>query len=157
MILGKSDPELGGGDQYLDVIGPNYYFHNQWYWPNRRKIPVGHSRYRPFHDILVEYKKRYQMPILIAETGIEDEKRPEWFKYVSDETYLARTLGVDVRGICLYPIANHPGWVDDRHCHNGLWDYCNVDGEREIYEPLAEEVRTQQTRFEPLKLARRAG
>jgi len=157
MILGKSDPELGGGGQYLDVIGLNYYFHNQWYWPNRRKIPVGHSRYRPFHDILVEYKKRYQMPILIAETGIEDEKRPEWFKYVSDETYLARTLGVDVRGICLYPIANHPGWVDDRHCHNGLWDYCNVDGEREIYEPLAEEVRTQQTRFEPLKLARRAG
>jgi beta-glucosidase/6-phospho-beta-glucosidase/beta-galactosidase len=155
MILGKLDPELGGGSKYLDIIGLNYYFHNQWYWPNRRKISLGHHRYRPFHDILVEYHKKYQLPIVIAETGIEDEKRPNWFRYVCDETYKARSLGVDVRGICLYPIVNHPGWIDDRHCHNGLWDYCNDKGNREIYEPLAEEVRTQITRFEPLKAASR--
>ena len=153
MVLGKADPELGGSSKYLDIIGLNYYFHNQWYWPNRRKIPLGHHRYRPFHDILVEYHKKYRMPILIAETGIEDEKRPEWFRYVCDQTYFARTLGVDVRGICLYPITNHPGWADDRHCHNGLWDYSDEKGGRAVYEPLANEVRIQQSRFEPRALA----
>ena len=28
--------------------------------------------------------------------------------------------GVPVEGICLYPIADHPGWDDDRMCPNGL-------------------------------------
>ncbi|HYP08997.1 MAG TPA: hypothetical protein VER03_22410, partial [Bryobacteraceae bacterium] len=53
-----------------------------------------------------------------------------------------------VEGICLYPIVNHPGWDDDRHCHNGLWDYCNESGHREIYKPLADELRTQTARIE---------
>ena len=47
----------------------------------------------------------------------------------------------------LYPIVNHPGWVDDRHCHNGLWDYADENGVREIYEPLAMELARQQTDF----------
>jgi hypothetical protein len=44
--------------------------------------------------------------------------------------------------VCLYPVVNHPGWEDERHCHNGLWDYCNESGHREIYMPLAEEIKT---------------
>jgi len=52
-------------------------------------------------------------------------------------------LGVPVGGITLYPIVNHPGWEDDRHCHNGLWDYADENGERPIYEPLAQEIRRQ--------------
>lgn len=43
--------------------------------------------------------------------------------------------------VCLYPIVNHPGWEDERHCHNGLWDYCNENDDREIYEPLAREIK----------------
>ena len=35
---------------------------------------------------------------------------------------------------------NHPGWDNDRHCCNGLWDYSDETGNREIYEPLAEEI-----------------
>lgn len=38
---------------------------------------------------------------------------------------------------------NHPGWDDDRHCYNGLFDYADADGNREVYEPLAEEVTRQ--------------
>ena len=45
---------------------------------------------------------------------------------------------------------NHPGWEDDRHCHNGLWDYPNDRGEREIYLPLAEELSKQRREFEQL-------
>jgi hypothetical protein len=79
----------------------------------------------------------------LAETGIEDDERPSWFSYVAGEVLAAITNGVPVQGICLYPIVNHPGWVDDRHCHNGLWDYIGENDEREIYEPLADEVRRQ--------------
>jgi hypothetical protein len=59
-------------------------------------------------------------------------------------------IGTAVEGICLYPIVNHPGWEDDRHCHNGLWDYPNDRGEREIYLPLAEELSKQRYEFEQL-------
>lgn len=140
MLAGKTEPELGGAPQYLDIVGLNYYFHNQWRHPSRRKVPPGHKDYRPFNDLLAEYYERYKRPILIAETGIEEEKRPEWFRYVAEQAGIARQSRIPVEGICLYPIVNHPGWADDRHCHNGLWDYADNDGNREIFEPLAKEI-----------------
>lgn len=133
-----------------DVIGLNYYFHNQWRYPSRRKIPRGHKQYRPLSEILAEFYKRYQRPLLIAETGIEDDERADWFRYVCDEVAIAIDNGVPMQGICLYPIANHPGWADDRHCHNGLWDYANDVGEREIHAPLSEEIALQIERFDQI-------
>lgn len=147
LLTGRLEPQLGGKEEHLDIIGLNYYFHNQWRYPSRRKIPLGHEEYRPFHLILKEYYERYGRPILIAETGIEDEKRPEWLRYVGTETAMARSLGIPIEGICLYPIVNHPGWADSRHCHNGLWDYADKNGEREIYQPLANEIRRQRDLF----------
>lgn len=143
MLLGRRKPELGGGTEVMDVIGLNYYFHNQWHHSNRRKLPLGHPLYRPLSDILDEYRTRYNKPLILAETGIEDDERPEWFRYVAEQARKALAVGVDIRGICLYPICNHPGWADDRHCHNGLWDYADEAGNREIYGPLAEEIRAQ--------------
>jgi hypothetical protein len=58
--------------------------------------------------------------------------------------------GVQVEGICLYPVVNHPGWDNDRHCYNGLWDYADEFGNREIYRPLAEELRRQRGYFQRL-------
>ena len=78
--------------------------------------------------------------MIIAETGIEDERRPEWFTYIAGETKAARELKVPLNGLCLYPIVNHPGWEDSRHCHNGLWDYADDSGSRNIYEPLADAI-----------------
>lgn len=132
---------------YLDIIGLNYYFHNQWRHPGRRLIANGHEKYRPFHQILIEFHNRFQRPIVIAETGIEDDARASWFKYVCDEAAIAISEGVEIQGICLYPIVNHPGWADMRHCHNGLWDYPNKIGEREIYQPLADEIVNQKLNF----------
>jgi beta-glucosidase/6-phospho-beta-glucosidase/beta-galactosidase len=143
LLVGRIEPELGGNPEALDLIGLNYYFHNQWHHPNRTKIPVGHEVYRPLSDILHEFHARYGKPLFIAETGIEDDERPNWFRYVSEQTSLARSNGVDINGICLYPIVNHPGWADDRHCHNGLWDYADDAGNREIYQPLASEIAYQ--------------
>jgi hypothetical protein len=82
--------------------------------------------------------------VLVSETGTEDDARPQWFEYISSEVRVAIASGVPVKGICLYPILNHPGWDDDRHCCNGLWDYANQHGEREIYQPLADAIAREQ-------------
>jgi len=148
MLCGRLKPELGGAPEYLDIIGLNYYFHNQWFYPNRRKIARGHELYRPFNEILVEYQRRYNRPILIAETGIEDDERADWFRYVCEQSQIAVDRGVRLEGVCLYPIVNHPGWDDDRHCHNGLWCYADDFGMRDVHEPLAEEIAAQRERFE---------
>ena len=140
MLSGRLDPELGGKPEYLDIIGINYYPHNQWFFPDREMIPLGDPLYRPLHEILAEVWERYRRPMFIAETGTEDERRAPWFHYVAAECKTAKHLGVDLHGMCLYPIVNHPGWEDERHCYNGLWDYCDSAGNREIYAPLAEEI-----------------
>ena len=142
MLAGRLHPELGGKEQYLDVIGVNYYDSNQW-WNHGKTIFRGELEYRPFREILHEVYERYRRPMFVAETGAEDGKRTGWFAYICEEVSVAQQNGVKLHGICLYPIVNHPGWNDDRHCHNGLWDYPNAAGLREVYEPLAEEIRKQ--------------
>lgn len=141
MLSGRLEPGLGGADRYLDVLGLNYYPHNQWFYPDRVMIPFGASQYRPLREMLHEAWERYQRPLFLAETGVENEMRPDWLRYVSNETRSALTANVPIEGICLYPIVNHPGWDDDRHCHNGLWDYADEAGLRQAYEPLARELR----------------
>lgn len=148
MLCGRLKPELGGAPEYLDIIGLNYYFHNQWFYPNRHKIIRGHELYRPFNEILGEYYARYRRPLLIAETGIEDDERAGWFRYICEQAEIAAGNNIPLEGICLYPILNHPGWDDNRHCHNGLWCYADDFGIRDIYRPLAEEIAVQKEKFE---------
>jgi beta-glucosidase/6-phospho-beta-glucosidase/beta-galactosidase len=150
VLAGRSRPELGGREAYLDVIGINYYVHNQWIYPGGHgsMIEPSHPRYRPVWQMLKEVYDRYQRPIFIAETGIEDQARPAWLRYIGYEARRAIREGVPIHGLCLYPIVNHPGWDDDRHCYNGLWDYPDAAGSREIYEPLARELSSQQRLLE---------
>ena len=152
MLSGRLHPELGGHPQGFDIIGVNYYDSNQW-WNHGSTIRVGDPAYRPFHQILKEVFDRYQCPLFVAETGTEDEARPAWFAYIAGEVRTARQLGVPVQGMCLYPILNHPGWEDDRHCCNGLWDYADAEGARKIYQPLADEISLQ----EQIRLAHEQG
>jgi beta-glucosidase/6-phospho-beta-glucosidase/beta-galactosidase len=154
MLGGRMKPELGGAEKYLDIIGINYYVHNQWILGGSF-IDRDSPRYRPFREVIQEVYQRYQRPMFVAETGIEDEARPAWLRYIGSEVRAAMLYGTPVEGICLYPIVNHPGWEDDRHCHNGLWDYPNDSGEREIYLPLAEELVKQRSGFEQLFKSRR--
>jgi hypothetical protein len=156
MISGRLCPELGGNPKYLDIVGANFYPHNQWFYNLRghqrirRFTPISrkHPSYRPFRDMLAELHGRYHRPIFIAETGSENRIRASWFRYVCHETLAAIEDGVPVKGMCLYPILNHPGWNDGRHCHNALWDYADANGERKIYQPLARELKRWQKIFE---------
>ncbi len=146
MLMGRSAPELGGHDSFVDLIGVNYYIHNQWMHPRGPDslLVPSDPRYRHVRDMLQENHARYGKPIFIAETGIEDETRAAWFRYICNEIYAAIAAGVPVEGVCLYPILNHPGWDDDRHCYNGLFDYADAQGNREAFEPLARELSRQQ-------------
>jgi beta-glucosidase/6-phospho-beta-glucosidase/beta-galactosidase len=156
MISGRMAPELGGKPEYLDVIGVNYYIHNQWEYPGGHgsMIVPSDTRYRHVRDMLHELYERYRRPMFIAETGIEDEARPAWLRYICNEVGAAITDRVPVEGICLYPILNHPGWNDGRHCHNGLFDYADPLGKREVYLPLATELAFQQHRLEAIRAGR---
>ncbi|MBI5671446.1 MAG: glycosyltransferase [Chloroflexi bacterium] len=148
ILAGRLWPQVGGADKYLDIVGVNYYENNQWLHggpPMNRHDPL----YRPFRELLSEVYHRYHRPVFVAETGTEGNNRPAWLRYMCDEVLAAARYDVPVGGICWYPILNHPGWDDDRHCPNGLWDYADDEGNREIYQPLAEELRRQQQVFEP--------
>ncbi|MEN3338398.1 MAG: hypothetical protein V7647_2074 [Acidobacteriota bacterium] len=142
MILGRTQPELGGREDLIDVIGVNYYIHNQFVWQGRLIVPSD-PRYRHVSAMLQEVFERYRRPVFVAETGIEDETRPAWLRYMFKEVLTAKADGVPVEGLCIYPIVNHPGWDDDRHCHNGMFDYADAAGHREVFTPLAEEVARQ--------------
>ncbi|MGZ6040950.1 MAG: hypothetical protein ACXWKW_02060 [Asticcacaulis sp.] len=140
MLNGHIWQQLGGDPSCLDIIGINYYMHNQRFFEGEQ-IDVDHPRYQPLSDILFENYARYGRPIIISETGIEGERRASWFAYVSAEVERARQRGVPVEGICLYPVANHPGWDDDRLCPNGMLGHALTDGRREVHDPLAESLR----------------
>ncbi len=146
MLCGRLAPELGGRPEYLDIIGVNYYARNEWIH-NAGPLSRDDPRWRPFHQILNDVWTRYRRPLFVSETGTEDETRSDWFNYVCDEVSCAISQDIPVHGICLYPILNHPGWDDDRHCHNGLFDYADDLGNREIHQPLAEALLTQQRKF----------
>jgi beta-glucosidase/6-phospho-beta-glucosidase/beta-galactosidase len=145
-ITGKACPELGGGPAHIDVIGLNYYPHNQWYWQGPT-VPMGHHEYRPLGDMLVEMSERYGKPLFLSETGAEGSGRPAWLHYVCDEVRSALERGVAVEGICIYPVTCYPGWDNSRHCEVGLLSTIGSDGKREVYAPLSDELRRQREIF----------
>jgi glycosyltransferase involved in cell wall biosynthesis len=143
MIAGQLWPQLGGNASLLDIVGVNFYHNNQWIHGGP-PITSGHALWKPFHQILAETYARYGRPIFVSETGIEGDDRAGWFEHIAEEVERARRIGVPVEGICLYPILDHPGWDDDRHCPNGL-----LDPARRVYAPLAEALRRTGARLSP--------
>jgi hypothetical protein len=149
LISGRLCPEFGGREEYLDIIGANFYPHSQWYFGGST-IPMGHHAYRPFREMLEELQQRYRRPTIVAETGAEGLARPYWFHYVAGEVRAAINKGVPVQGLCLYPILDYPGWTNDRLCQVGLFSSADAKGRRTICEALAIELLHQQATFERL-------
>ena len=148
MIAGLDAPELGGRPELLDIVGLNYYPHNQWYYQGPT-IPMGHHAYTDLHDLVARISTRYRRPLLIAETGAERGARAAWLHYVCEEVRTAMAAGADILGVCLYPVLAYPGWDNDRHCDVGLFRTPPGGGERTLYQPLAEELDRQRAIFSP--------
>jgi len=149
LLLGRLEPELGGHEAAIDVIGVNFYPHNQWRIRGGF-VPMGHHDYRPLSELLAEVYERYRRPLFIAETGAEHTARPVWMHYVCQEVRAALAAGVPIGGICLYPITEYQGWDNDRICQVGLFCCADDRGERRAYTPLLEEIARQRALFEAL-------
>ena len=125
LLAGLAEPALGGSPAALDLLGVNHYHSGQWevgteerLWWHRRD-----RRRRPLAAQLGEVWRRYGRPMIIAETGHIGVGRSAWLHEVADEVARARTAGVPVGGICLYPLIDRPDWDDADHWHHsGLWD-----------------------------------
>ena len=146
MLCGKLEPELGGKREFLDIVGLNYYYNNQWV-DEGSNIHLGHWVYRPVHELLANVFTRYGRPMFLAETGTEAGGRAPWLHYVCDEVAEAHAHRVPVEGICLYPILSHSGWDDGRHCHNGMFCGVTPNGARTIDRRMAAELARQRVLF----------
>jgi beta-glucosidase/6-phospho-beta-glucosidase/beta-galactosidase len=153
-ITGTAEPELGGDPSLIDLIGLNFYPHNQWYWKGPT-IPMGHHEYRPLADMLIEIAERYGKPVFLSETGAEGSGKPSWLHYVCSEVRDAIRRGADIRGICWYPITAYPGWDNSRHAEAGLLSTVTSDGLRNVDERLLAEFEAQREQFGAMQQDRR--
>jgi beta-glucosidase/6-phospho-beta-glucosidase/beta-galactosidase len=145
-IIGLAEPEFGGDPSLVDVVGWNFYPHNQWY-RGGPTIPMGHHEYRPLADMLLEMAERYGKPLFLSETGAEGSGKPSWLHYVCNEVREAMSRGADIRGICWYPITAYPGWDNSRHAETGLLSTVVADGSRHVDQRLLEEFEVQRALF----------
>ncbi|MDB5218944.1 MAG: hypothetical protein JWO86_6871 [Myxococcaceae bacterium] len=142
MLTGRVWPSLGGHPRYLDIVGVNFYSDNQFI-SDGTTVERSDPLYKPFAAMLLEVWQRYERPMIVSETGCEGDGRVPWLRYVAAECHAALRAGCELHGLTLYPIINSPGWGDERHCHNGLWDYADEHGHRKLDEPFLAELQHQ--------------
>jgi len=144
ILCGRMCPELGGRPEYLDLIGLNYYYNNQWVIDTHSFLPWVNDdndpRWRPLRDLIKGVNERYQRPIILSETSHPKEDRPLWIQMIAEESLAVLKAGIPLRGVCLYPIIDRPDWdhLTPWH-HAGLWDAepGNEGLSRVLYEPYA--------------------
>jgi beta-glucosidase/6-phospho-beta-glucosidase/beta-galactosidase len=126
MLSGRTEPQLGGRPEYLDVMGLNFYHSNQWEHGGDRlrwEDEPRDERWVPLHQLLAGLYQRYQRPICLGETSHFGSGRARWIREIGKEVAAALRAGVPVEGVCLYPVIDRPDWEDANHWHNsGLFD-----------------------------------
>ena len=126
MLSGRTEPQLGGRPEYLDVMGLNFYHSNQWEQGGDRlrwEDEPRDDRWVPLHQLLAGLYQRYQRPICLGETSHFGSGRARWIREIGKEIAAALRAGVPVEGVCLYPVIDRPDWEDANHWHNsGLFD-----------------------------------
>ncbi len=146
MLAGRLAPELGGGEDCLDILGCNYYWNNQWI-DRKEPTPLGHPQHTPLHLLLKIIQTRYQRPMVLSETSAEAEAAFGWLGMICAEAQQALASGVDLQGVCLYPVMDYPGWDDQRHCPCGLIQLDSTWACRHLRAALATEILLQTTKF----------
>ncbi|MEO5734064.1 MAG: hypothetical protein ABIN96_01755 [Rubrivivax sp.] len=128
MLSGRLEPALGGNVDALDLVGVNHYPTAQWEFATGAELTwkvdgTVDPRRMPLSALLSEAWQRYQRPIVVAETGHCEGARAAWLRWVAQEAQAAQAGGVDLRGVCLYPVIARPDWNDPSDWHRcGLWD-----------------------------------
>lgn len=160
MLAGRLHPELGGSRAHLGVVGLNYYALNQWVMPTPER-PQRFLRWddpvaTPLSALLEVVQSRYGGPLVLAELGSWADDRAGFMDYVAREAERALRQGIDLAGICLYPIVSTPDWDDPTACFDGgLFDITpRVDGAlaRTLDIPFAAALRRAQRALDPENL-----
>ncbi|WP_026880475.1 hypothetical protein [Hymenobacter norwichensis] len=153
MLAGRLCPELGGRPEYLDMLGFNFYYDNQWELDPHHRIPwndqPAHPQWKPLRHLLAMAHERYGCPIVLTETSHPGVDRPVWMEMIGRECAAALKMGIPLWGVCLYPILDRPDWdFLDREWHrSGLWDaVLRPDGPplRVLHEPYAKALLAAQ-------------
>ncbi len=146
MLCGRMCPELGGSEDYVDMLGFNYYYDNQWVvgtneflsWRNENNDP----RWLPLSALLQNAYTRYNKPVVLSETSHPGIDRPLWMRMIGETCTAVLEAGIPLWGVCLYPIIDRPDWDHMTPWHRaGLWDAEENPGElpqRILYQPYAE-------------------
>jgi hypothetical protein len=154
ILCGRLCPELRGRPEYLDLLGVNFYYNNQWVKAtNEMLVWKNHDdRWVPLHELLRQTHRRYGRPLVLSETSHPKEDRPLWMDMIARECLAARMAGVPLLGVCWYPIIDRPDWDHPHDWHqSGMWDRAERDAadpgyQRRLHEPTAEAfLRAQAT------------
>jgi len=148
IIAGRMCAELGGSEDFMDILGFNYYWDSQWEinarpldWPDTERMRT------PLSDLLEVAYKRYMKPIFISETGHFGSGRVEWIEEITAECLLAKKNGVDLNGICIYPVTDRPDWDNlVKYCDCGIWDL-DEKGNRIPHKDYIDAVEKAQKKF----------
>lgn len=95
-----------------DVLGLDYYAHNQWHWHATERGTTCPPEPPPFAALIVEYWERYGLPCMVGETNIRGfpSDRATWLKYTLEQCELARAAGVPLVGYCWFPFVDSCDW-----------------------------------------------
>lgn len=124
IIAGDLCPELGGSPNLFDMVGFNYYYNNQWDATNYiLQWPETERKLTPFSKLLEKAYYRFNKPVILTETGHFGAGRSQWLEEITLECEKALFMGVDLQGICIYPVIDRPDWDDlSSYSNCGLWD-----------------------------------
>ncbi len=141
MITGRMHPELGGKPEYMDFAGYNFYYNNQWEHGGPTIGWYKEHRRVCFSDLLKDAYLRYHKPVVLSETGHFKEDRGKWMDQITDDCITAMHKGVDLRGICIYPVLDRPDWDLGCLIPCGIWTYDEATGQRSVDEAYLATVK----------------
>ncbi len=150
MISGRICPELNGKEEYLDILGFNYYWNCQWKatgetldWPDKNLERM------PFREMISAAYYRYKKPLFLSETGHIGSGRVEWMEEITAECIAVQEAGIPFLGICIYPVVDRPNWDNLAEYHDcGIFDVDeNLD--RIAEKDLIQSIRKQQELVAP--------
>lgn len=119
----------------VDVVGVNYY---------------PHTARTSLFKVLLKTWRRYGKPILVAETSWHDghpihhRRHPgfnkgHWLGYMQDQIAAATAQGVEIAGLCWYPIIDCPPWQRPRS--HSRWSHGLIRKDGSVDPALSDALR----------------
>ncbi len=113
VLAAGGEPLLDLRPGHVDVLGLDYYAHNQWWYLDARGRGITTSPDPgSLANLIVEYSDRYRLPCALGETNIRGfaSDRATWLKYTLEQCEVARARGVAIDGYCWFPFVDSADW-----------------------------------------------